>query len=178
MENLRNYMENLRNWMENLRNCMENLTGCIGMHCLAISIVKFACPLNIFNYTPLWSKHHFPAHGVCQFSGWGWTKTAPCRLWKLEALNFQLWPSDLTYCFLYLTWILIHITTSTHHHPHQQQHHQHHRHHRHHQHHHHHRAHPHPHPHPLLMVIIVILMLSVPHSASEAVSYHNLCVIC
>ena len=149
----RNYTENLRNYMENLRNYMEKLQELYGeshglywnaLTAWQISIFKFACPLNIFNYTPLWSKHHFPAHGVRQFCGWGWTKTAPCRLWKLETLNFQLWPSDLTCCFLSLTWILNHITTSPHHH-HQQQHHQHHQH----QH----------HQHQQIIIIIIILVL-------------------
>ena len=102
-ENLRNYMENLRNYMENLRNYWiiygksQELYGKLqelygephgrywnALTAWQISIFKFACPLNIFIYTPLGCKHHFPAHGVRQFCGWGWTKTAPCRLWKLE----------------------------------------------------------------------------------------------
>ena len=34
-----------------------------------ISIRKFPCLLTIFNYTKIWSKHHFQAHGIRQFCG-------------------------------------------------------------------------------------------------------------
>ena len=34
-----------------------------------ISIRKFPCLLKIFNYTKIWSKHHFQAHWIRQFCG-------------------------------------------------------------------------------------------------------------